>query len=348
MSSSPSALPDPYSDEHHHHHHGAFASDDRRERRLLLAFALTAITLLAEAIGGWVSGSLALLADAGHMLVDALALLFAWLGAHYASRPADTRRSFGYARLEVLVGYSNALAQFLLIFWIAGEAMLRFFEPAPILSSVMLGVAIGGLLVNGLVLQVLGGHDHDDMNSASARLHVIGDLLGSLGAVAAALLVKYFGWNWADPAVSIFVSLLIFNSAWRLLRRSAHILLEGVPEGLELEKLPAAIESEAMGVCNVHHVHVWQLAGGSRMATLHANLAEGATPDEAIAEVRRVLHERYAIDHVTVQVDGAGRAEPVPCRPALGRTRLKPLHDHGHDQHDHEHGHDQGRHGHHH
>src|SRR3982750_3180677 len=138
MTPSPSALPDPYTDEHDHHHHGLFANDNRRERRLLLAFALTAITLLAEAIGGWVSGSLALLADAGHMLVDALALLFAWLGAHYASRPADARRSFGYARLEVLVGYSNALAQFVLIFWIAGEAMVRFFEPTHILSGVML------------------------------------------------------------------------------------------------------------------------------------------------------------------------------------------------------------------
>jgi cobalt-zinc-cadmium efflux system protein len=347
MTSSPSALPDPFSDEHHHHHHGHFAGDSRRERRLLLAFALTAITLLAEAIGGWVSGSLALLADAGHMLVDALALLFAWLGAHYASRPADARRSFGYARLEVLVGYSNALAQFVLIFWIAGEAIMRFFEPTHILSGVMLGVAIGGLVVNGLVLQVLGGHDHDDMNSASARLHVIGDLLGSLGAVVAALLVKYMAWNWADPAVSVFVSLLILNSAWRLLRRSAHILLEGVPEGLELDTLPAAIEREAASVRNVHHVHVWQLAGGSRMATLHANLAEDALPDEAIAQVRRVLHDHYGIDHVTVQVDGAGCADPVPCRPALGRTAGKPLHDHGHGHHDHGHSqHDHSQHDH--
>src|SRR5690242_14642557 len=265
--------------------------------------------LVAEAIGGFISGSLALLADAGHMLVDALALLFAWLGAHYARRPADARRSFGYARLEVLVGYSNALAQFALVAWIAFEAVLRFFQPNAILSGIMLGVAVGGLVVNALVLQVLGGHHHDDVNTAGARLHVLGDLLGSLGAVAAALFVRYLGWSWADPAVSIFVSLLILNSAWRLLKRSAHILLEGVPEGLELDTLPALLEREATGVCNVHHVHVWQLAGGSRMATLHANLDSGALPDDAIAAVRRVLHERFAIDHVTVQVDGAGCAE---------------------------------------
>lgn len=335
MNSPHSALPDPYTDEHSHRHHGAYLDDARRERRLLLAFALTALTLLAEAVGGVVSGSLALLADAGHMLVDALALLFAWLGAHYARRPADARRSFGYARLEVLVGYSNALAQFALVAWIAFEAVLRFFQPNAILSGVMLAVAVGGLVVNALVLQVLGGHDHDDVNTAGARLHVLGDLLGSLGAVAAALLVRYLGWSWADPAVSIFVSVLILNSAWRLLKRSAHILLEGVPEGLELDALPAAIEREAAGVCNVHHVHVWQLAGGSRMATLHANLAEGVLPDEAIAAVRRVLYERFAIAHVTVQVDGAGCAESA-CNGGRGAAKPAP---HGHDHPGHHHGH---------
>ena len=315
------SLPDPYTDEHHHHHHHPRAGDGRRERRLLLAFGLTAITLVAEAAGGIVSGSLALLADAGHMLVDALALLFAWLGAHYARRPADARRSFGYARLEVLVGYTNALAQFVLVAWIAFEAVLRFFQPSAILSGVMLGVALAGLLVNALVLQVLGGHDHDDVNTAGARLHVLGDLLGSLGAVAAALLVRYLGWSWADPLVSVFVSVLILNSAWHLLLRSAHILLEGVPEGLEIERLPALLEAEVGDVRNVHHVHVWQLAGGSRMATLHAQVAPGAQPDAVIAELRRVLHERHDIDHVTVQVDGAGCAEPgcpAPRRGAAG------------------------------
>jgi cobalt-zinc-cadmium efflux system protein len=337
MTSPASRLPDPYADEHHHHHHGDFGVDDRRERRLLLAFGLTACTLLAEALGGWLSGSLALLADAGHMLVDALALLFAWLGAHYATRPADARRSFGYARLEVLVGYSNALGQFILVAWIAVEAGLRLFRPGEILSGIMLGVAVAGLLVNALVLQVLGGHHHDDLNAASARLHVLGDLLGSLGAVGAALLVRYLGWSWADPVASILVSLMILNSAWHLLRRSAHILLEGVPEGLELAEMPAAIEAGAAGVRNVHHMHVWQLAGGSRMATLHANLADGAVPDEVIAGVRRVLHDRYGIDHVTVQVDGAGCAQSQCSGP---RRRAAPADEAaGHRQGGHDHSH---------
>lgn len=344
----PSPLPDPYTDEHHHHHHRPHGGDGRSERRLLLAFVLTTVTLAAEAVGGVVSGSLALLADAGHMLVDALALLFAWLGAHYARLPADSRRSFGYARLEVLVGYSNALAQFALVAWIAFEAVLRFFQPSAILSGVMLGVAVAGLLVNALVLQVLGGHDHDDVNAAGARLHVLGDLLGSLGAVTAALLVRYFGWSWADPLVSVFVSVLILHSAWQLLRVSAHILLEGVPEGLEIERLPRALEAEVADVRNVHHVHVWQLTGGSRMATLHAEVAPGATADAVIAQIRRVLHQRHGIDHVTVQVDGAGCAERG-C-PGVRRGRPADHADHGdHGDHggdDHAHAHRGHRHAH--
>lgn len=295
---------------HHHAHdhaHDPASAGDRRARKLLFAFALTAITLVAEAIGGWLSGSLALLADAGHMLVDAAALMFAWLGAHFAQRPADARRSFGYARLEVLVGYSNALVQFVLVAWIVVEALLRLSEPQPILSGTMLVVAIAGLAVNAFVLFVLSGHDHDDLNTASARLHVLGDLFGSLGAVTAALLIGWLGWLWADPIVSILVSLLILASAWRLLRRSAHILLEGAPEGVDADLVGEALQREAAGVRGVHHVHVWQLAGGYHVATLHAQLREGADADQAIRSIQGVLRERFRIEHATVQI------EAQPC-----------------------------------
>jgi cobalt-zinc-cadmium efflux system protein len=291
-------------DDESRHHVAGYSSDRRRTRKLMAAFALTTLMMVVEAVGGWMSGSLALVADAGHMLVDALALLFAWLGAHFAQRPADDRRSFGYARLEVLVGYTNALSQFVLVGWILFEAAHRFYAPGPILSGMMLAVAIAGLGVNLLVLSVLGGHDHDDLNTAGARLHVIGDLLGSLGAVSAALLVRYFDWLWADPAISVFVSLLILNSAWRLLRRSAHILLEGVPEGVEVSAIVAAVEQDVSGVRDVHHVHVWQLAGGVRVATLHARLNDGTAPDDAILAVGRTLRQRFAVEHVTVQLDG--------------------------------------------
>lgn len=294
------------------HDHGP-AHAPRSERRLLWAFALTTLTLAVEAVGGWISGSLALLADAAHMLVDASALLFAWLGALFARRPADARRSFGYARLEVLVGYTNALTQVFLVGWIVFEAVTRLLAPAPILSGTMLVVAIAGLVVNLLVLRVLGGHDHDDVNTAGARLHVLGDLLGSVGAVAAALLVRFFDWLWADPLISVLVALLILNSAIRLLRRCAHILLEGVPEGAEVERVAATVSAEADGVRDVHHVHVWQLSGGQRIATLHARLHEAVTSDRAIMAIRQVLRERFGIVHATVQIEGSACAE-LDCK----------------------------------
>lgn len=300
-----------HSHEHSHHDHSATG-----EKRLLLAFALTMVTLLAEAGGGWWSGSLALLADAGHMLVDAVALLLAWGGARFSRRPADALRSFGYARLEVLVGYSNALMQFLIVAWIVIEATSRLLAPAAIHAPAMLAIAAAGFAINFLVLRVLGTHAHDDLNTAGARLHVLGDLLGSLGAVAAALAIWYFGWLWADPVTSILVALLIVGSAWTLLRRSAHILLEGTPEDVETEALIESMRGEA-GVIDVHHVHVWQLAGGRRLATLHARVDEHADAGAALAGVQRVLRERFHITHATVQV------EPGECI--------------GHDCHEHDH-----------
>ncbi len=289
--------PDPFA------HQGLPARN--RERRLLVAFALTACTLVAEAVGGWLSGSLALLADAGHMLVDALALLFAWLGAHFARKPADARRSFGYARLEVLVAYTNALAQFVLVAWIAFEAISRLFVPHAIASGLMLGVATAGLFVNLLVLRVLHAHAADDLNTASARLHVLGDLLGSLGAVVAALLIRYARLDWADPVLSILVSALILGSAWRLLGRSVHILLEGTPRGVDGAVVAKAVREAGIGVDDVHHVHVWELSGGSAVATLHARLAEGRDPDRTIAAIQNVLRDRCGIVHATVQVEQA-------------------------------------------
>ena len=283
-----------------------------RERRLLFAFALTLCTLCAEAVGGVLSGSLALLADAGHMLVDALALLFAWLGARFAQRPADALRSFGYARLEVLVGYSNALLQFALVAWIVFEAATRLFAPGEILSGMMLAVAFAGLLVNLLVLRVLHTHDEHDLNTAGARLHVLGDLLGSVGAIVAALLIGWLGWNWVDPVVSVLVSVLILRSAWHLMRRSAHILLEGTPSGIEEGLVESTIVDAAIGVDDVHHVHVWQLAGGRAVATLHARLGAGTEPDTAIRAIQALLRERFGVVHATVQVE-AGHCSGGHC-----------------------------------
>jgi len=291
-----------------------------RERKLLVAFVLTALMMVAEAVGGLWSGSLALLADAGHMLVDALALLLAVLGAWMARRPADARRSYGYGRVEVLAGFLNALTQFALVAFIAYEAIERLFTPTPILSGVMFIVALAGLLVNVAVLRTLHGHDHDDVNVAGAVLHVLGDLLGSVAAVLAALAVRWLGWLWADPVLSLLVSLLILNSAWRLLRRSAHILLEGVPEGLDTGEIEVALREADASISDVHHLHVWQLASGSRMATVHAQLRDDSHGATAIAAINRVLGERFGIRHVTVQID-SGHCPDHAQGCASGRRR---------------------------
>ncbi|BFI95909.1 MAG: cation diffusion facilitator family transporter [Rhodanobacter sp.] len=287
--------------EGHGHDHPPHAG--HRGRKLLTAFALTTVTMLAEVVGGLWSGSLALLTDGGHMMVDALALFMAYVGARLALRPADARRSYGYGRMEVLVGFVNAISQFVLVAWVAWEAVQRLLHPGEILSGMMLAVAVVGLLVNLLVLRSLHGHSHDDVNLASASLHVLGDLLGSVAAVLAALLVRWMGWLWADPVLSLLVAALILGSAWQLLRRSAHILLEGVPDGMDSAEVEAALRGADASVRGIHHLHVWQLASGSRMATLHAELHDPADAARALRAINRLLRERFGIQHVTVQVD---------------------------------------------
>lgn len=296
----------------HFHDHSAGHVQAGNHGRLAFAFALTFGMLLVEAAGGWWSGSLALLADAAHMLVDAGALALAWGAALYALKPADARRSFGYGRLEVLAGFVNALVQVLLVIGIAYEAVRRLLAPdgVHIQSGVMLVVALAGLVVNALVLQRLHGHDHDDLNTAGARLHVFGDLLGSVATVLAALLVRYLGWEWADPALSLLVSALILRSAFVLLKRSVHILLEGVPDGLAPAEVRAALAAADPGIAEVHHLHVWQLASGSRMATLHACLRESGDAQQALRAIQHVARERFAISHVTVQVESGECVDP--------------------------------------
>jgi cobalt-zinc-cadmium efflux system protein len=298
-----------HSHDHAGHSHGGAHTHDHShlegssEKKLLFAFVITLLMLLVEAAGGLVSGSLALLADAGHMLVDALALLLAFLGARFAARPADARRSFGYGRIEVLAGFVNALTQFALVAFIIIEAVQRLFAPQPILSGVMLVVAVVGLLANIVVLRTLHGHDPDDVNIAGASLHVLGDLLGSVAAVLAALAVRWAGWLWADPLLSILVSLLILRSAWSLLRRSGHILLEGTPEGVHLADIEKGLREADENILDIHHVHVWQVTAGSRMATLHAELRPGADPARCLTAIKTMLVERWQVGHATVQFD---------------------------------------------
>ncbi|MGH8214618.1 MAG: cation diffusion facilitator family transporter, partial [Rhodanobacteraceae bacterium] len=240
-----------------------------------------------------------------------------WAAAVFATRPADTRRSFGYARMEVLAGFVNALVQALLVAWIVYEAIVRLLDLGNlhIQSGAMLVVAVVGLAVNAVVLRTLHEGDHENLNTAGARLHVFGDLLGSIGTVAAALLVLYLGWQWADPVLSLLVSLLILRSAFVLLKRSSHILLEGVPDGLAPDEIRVALAAADPSIIEVHHLHVWQIASGTRVATLHARVCDGGDTQHALQVIQQVLREYFSISHVTVQIETGECLDPESgCR----------------------------------
>lgn len=307
------------------------------ERRMLLAFWLIFSFMLVEVAGGWWSGSLALMADAGHMVTDAAALGLAYLAFRLGRKAADARRTFGYLRLEVVAGFVNALALFGLVAWIVYEAWQRLQAPIEILSGPMLAVAVVGLLVNLLVLRILThGHEgHDHVNVQGAVLHVLGDLLGSVGAVVAALVIRYTGWTPIDPILSVVVSLLIMNSAGRLLQRSLHILLEGAPPQLTPEAIEAHLQARVPGVAQVHHVHVWSITSGRVLATLHVRPKDFSQAREVIRQVEHELTQHLGVEHATVALDWEGDA----AFRSLEQPQPLQMDVHGHNHHPHNHHH---------
>ena len=282
----------------HAHAHAAAAP----ERRLLWAMGLTGGFMLAEVVGGILSGSLALIADAGHMMTDLGALGLAHAGMRLGRRPADAKRSFGYRRLEVLAAFANGVILILLTLWIAAEGVLRLLNPVPVLGSAMLAIAVVGLAVNIAAYALLRPGAREDIGMAGALAHVLGDLLGSAATILAAIVILATGWVPIDPILSLAVSALILRSGWDLLRRSGHILLEGTPEDVDLGELARAA-AEIEGVAAARHVHAWSLTSGRRLATLHLRLTERAAPAQALAEVRRMLRTRFDIDHSTIELD---------------------------------------------
>ncbi len=279
------------------------------EQRLIRALLLTGGFAAVEAAGGLVSGSLALLADAGHMLADAAALALALIAARISRQSSDERRSYGYHRVPVLVAFLNAAGLFAIAVWIVIEAVQRMLIPIPIMGDVMLTIAVLGLLVNVAALKALGGSDQSDLNFHGARLHVLGDLLGSGAAIAAAGVVLVTGWVSIDPLLSVIVAAVILRGAWTLLRRSGHILIEGVPDGLDVKKLRTALVETVAGLDDIHHVHAWSLTPERSLITLHAQIANHANADKVLGEVRTALSANFGIEHSTVQVERSGCAD---------------------------------------
>ncbi len=292
--------PVPHDHDHDHDHAPSVTADNRRI--VLFALAITALFMGVEVAGGLVSGSLALIADAGHMLTDVAALALAWAGFHFGRRGANARKTFGYLRLEVLAGFLNAVALFVLVLWIGGEAIGRLRDPAPVLAGPMLAVACAGLVVNVAVFFLLRRADTGHVNIQGAMLHVLGDLLGSVAAIVAALAIHFTGWTPIDPLLSVLILGLILRSAWRLLGGTLHILLEGAPPDLDIARLSRDLVASVDGLAAVEHVHVWSITSGRSSATLEARLVPGGDPRAVTAAIKRRLAETWGIGHSTVEV----------------------------------------------
>jgi len=287
---------------HGHHHHGHSHGGGNNRTRVGIAAALTGLFMAAEIAGGLISGSLALLADAGHMLTDFAALAMAWGAFTIAKRPADWKHTFGYDRVAILVAFVNGLTLFLVAAWIVWEAIERFQSPGEILAGPMLWVAIGGLVVNLIVFKILTGADQENLNIRGAVLHVLGDLLGSIAAIFAALFIMKTGWMPIDPLLSVLVACFILRSAWFLVKDSAHILLEGAPTHIDRRAIRDDLPRHIEGLVEVKHIHAWSITPERPMLTLEAFAEEGISLEDISAQIKARLKSEFHIDHATVDV----------------------------------------------
>ena len=294
----------------------SFLPQDKNSRRLLLAFLITVTFMVAEVIGGLISGSLALLADAGHMLTDAAALLVALMAVRFAKRKPNSRHTFGYLRLTTMAAFVNAAALLVIVVLIVWEAIARFFNPQPVMGTTMLVIAIAGLFANILAFWLL--HQGEEKANINVR--------------AAALIIMYTGWTPIDPILSVLVSCLVLNNAWRLLRESFHELLEGTPEEIDIDELRKDLSRSIPEVRNVHHVHVWQI-GEQRLMTLHVQVVPPHDHDALLGRIQHHLLEKFRIGHATIQME-YGHCETPDCE-----INEVPVASGGHDHHGHSHAH---------
>lgn len=258
--------------------------------------------MIAEAVGGWITNSLALIADAGHMFTDVAALSLTLFAIWFASRPATAKKTYGYYRLEILAAFINGVALVLLSIWIIWEAIERWRSPQDVMGLEMTLVAVGGLVINIIAAILLHSGQENDLNIRGAWLHVMGDLLGSIAAISAGILIIAFGWFWADAAISILISLIIIAGSWRLINESVNVLLEGTPRHIDIASVESAI-LETPGVGGVHDLHVWTISSGIDALSAHITHVEPIDHGEVLAVVRKNLHDRFGIDHLTIQIE---------------------------------------------
>jgi cobalt-zinc-cadmium efflux system protein len=309
---------------HVHLQRPAASAGARHRRRLTLALVLAALYMLAEVAGGLLANSLALLADAGHMLTDVAALGLSLFAIWAAQRPATPRRTYGFHRMEILAALVNGATLVAMAALIFAEAYRRWAHPPDVKGGLMLVVACGGLVVNLASLWILRGGREESLNVRGAWLHVGTDTLGSVQAIAAGVLISAFGWKWADPLASVLIGLLVVLSSWGLLRDAVAVLMEGVPAHLQVDEVTEAMAG-VPGVTAVHDLHVWTITSGFVALSAHVVVGPDCSED-VLWRVRAVIHDRFGIDHSTIQVErtqvslptGASSSGGQPAKPGVG------------------------------
>ena len=291
-----------HGDDHGHDHNHAPMVTLSSESRVLWVMILTGGFMFVEAVGGVLSGSLALLADASHMLTDTAALSLSWFAFRIARKPADPKRSFGYHRFQILAAFANGLTLFAIAAWIFIEALERLYNPVEVLGMPMVAIAAVGLLINILGFWILSRGEKENLNIKGAALHVMGDLLGSAAAIVAAVVIILTDWTPIDPILSVFVAVLILRSAWAIIKQSSHILLEGTPEGMDSARIGVAL-GEIKGIKDIHHVHAWSLTNEKPVVTLHAVLEDAANQNDMLTKMNDILKSRFGIEHATIQIE---------------------------------------------
>jgi cobalt-zinc-cadmium efflux system protein len=297
--------------QHHHSHDHSHHSAAESHNVWLWPLLLISVFAIIEALGGWLTGSLALLGDAGHMVSDAAALGLAWLGSWIARKPASQQHSFGLMRAEVMVALVNGLLMLLVVTFIIVEAISRLQSPRPVLGGEVMLIALLGLVVNIIVASKLHQHQ-DNINHRAALLHVMGDLLGSVAALGAGAVIYFTGWMPIDPILSLFISALILVSTIKLLREVLHVLMEGVPTHLEIAEVTDAL-STVPRVRGIHSVHIWALSSQMIALSAHVVLEDMQDWQNVLTDLRQMLHSRFAVDHVTLQPETADSESAADC-----------------------------------